>query len=555
MLSHLHIQNFAIAPELELEFEDGFTVITGETGAGKSILVDALGLLLGERSDVNWVRHGAERAQLSAEFSLPGSHPARAWLEEAELSSGDSCLLRRSITDKGRSRAWINGTPVTVSQLGTLGRLLVEIHGQNEHLDLIRPAQQLQLLDRSGRHDELLDAVCRAHSQWHDIAQTLDVLESDSALTPAELDLLRYQHSELSSIALSPEALETLEQEHQLLSRQDELSELLNEANLQLTGDERSLVDELHRLAHRLSAVSQLDERIREACVMLEEAAINTQESATNLARVLSEMKNRHERLDAVRIQLSELGDLARKHRVDLHELPDKRDELNDRLRRAESCDEQRIALQQQLEESDRHYRAAAISLSEARNATAKRLSREVTVLMQELGMEGGVFHLIVSADPKATPLAHGMDRVSIEVSANPGMPPGSLAKIASGGELSRLSLAIKVAARSRDERIQIFDEVDAGIGGDTANIVGRQLARLSAQGQAFCVTHLAQVAVCADHQIRVAKLSSNKNVTIETALLEEDQRVVEIARMLSGRASKQSLAHARELLTSGTAH
>ena len=266
------------------------------------------------------------------------------------------------------------------------------------------------------------------------------MLFRSSALTPAELDLLRYQHSELSSIALSPEALETLEQEHQLLSRQDELSELLNEANLQLTGDERSLVDELHRLAHRLSAVSQLDERIREACVMLEEAAINTQESATNLARVLSEMKNRHERLDAVRIQLSELGDLARKHRVDLHELPNKRDELNDRLRRAESCDEQRIALQQQLEESDKHYRAAAISLSEARNATAKRLSREVTVLMQELGMEGGVFHLIVSADPEATPLAHGMDRVSIEVSANPGMPPGSLAKIASGGELSRLS-------------------------------------------------------------------------------------------------------------------
>jgi DNA repair protein RecN (Recombination protein N) len=549
MLSHLHIQDFAIAPELELDFEPGFTVITGETGAGKSILVDALGLLLGDRSDASWVRAGAERAQLHAEFTLAHNEAARRWLADAELGDEAQCLLRRSIAANGRSRAWINGTPVTVQQLGELGALLVELHGQNEHLSLTRAAQQLQLLDHSGRYASLRENVSAAHAEWRALERDFAALAESSALDAGELDLLRYQHQELEQHAIEPDALEALEAEHALLSRSGDLLESLDYGLAALTGEENALTDQLHRVIQRLTPFEEFDANIAEACKMLQEAAINAQEAGGSLRFALDRIDMSPERLEAVRLQLGQLGDLARKHHLTLEQLPEHRDELARRLEQAEDFEGHRAGLEQELAASLARYREIAARLSQARAEHAQALSERVTGLISELGMQGGVFELRVRPEPEGKPSRYGDDRIELLVSANPGFPPGPLAKIASGGELSRISLAIKVATASNEQRTQIFDEVDAGIGGDTANTVGRLLHRLSTGGQALCVTHLAQVAVCANRQLRVDKHTTADTVQLGTQLLDHKQRVEEIARMLSGRPSEQSLAHARELL------
>ncbi len=552
MLSHLHIQDFAIAPELDLEFTPGFTVITGETGAGKSILVDALGLLLGDRSDANWVRPGAERAQLSAEFDLEQNETARRWLAETELGDKPHCLLRRSIAANGRSRAWINGTPVTVQQLGELGALLVELHGQNEHLALTRTAQQLQLLDTCGDYPEALREVARAHERWRALETEFRQLQSSSALPEAELDLLRYQVEELEQHALAPEQVEELEAEHQRLSRSGELVECLDFGLAALDGEEQSLVDDLHRVLGRLRAFESLDPNIAESCRMLEEAAINAQEAGASLRHAQDAIDLSPERLEAVRRQLGHLGDLSRKHHVPLEQLPERLAKLEQRLQRAGNFEEHREALEQSLGAALADYRQAASELSARRRRHAETLSDRVTALMAELGMEGGVFQLLITHAEERSPSARGDDQVDLLVSANPGLPPGPLAKIASGGELSRISLAIKVATAGNERRTQIFDEVDAGVGGETANTVGALLQRLATRGQALCVTHLAQVAVRADQQLSVHKRTTSGAVSVDTRLLNEQQRVEEVARMLSGQASEQSLAHARELLAGG---
>jgi DNA repair protein RecN (Recombination protein N) len=549
MLTHLQIQDFAIAPKLELEFEPGFTVITGETGAGKSILVDALGLLLGDRSDASWVRAGAERAELNAEFDVAGNLPARRWLTDAELGSDGCCLLRRSIAANGRSRAWINGMPVTVQQLGQLGDLLVELHGQNEHLRLTRPAEQLRLLDAGGAYQDEMREARERYQDWKALDDELGELQASSSLSAGEQDLLRYQVSELQEHALAAEPLEALEDEHRLLSRSGELLQVLGSSLEALEDDGQNLVDELYRVGTRLEPFQEFGRDIAEARQMLEEAGINAREAAAGLRRALDRIDLQPDRLQAVERQLGQLGDLARKHQVKLEDLPARRDELSARLERSENFTEQREALERRVNAALESYRAAAAGLSRQRLAHAANLSESVTGLMQDLGMKGGVLQLRVTHDPEARPAARGDDHVELRVSANPGFPPGPLAKIASGGELSRISLAIKVAAAGSEQRTQVFDEVDAGIGGETANTVGQLLRRLSANGQALCVTHLAQVAVCADRQVQVNKETGKDSVQVDSRLLDEQQRVEEIARMLSGRASEQSLAHARELL------
>jgi DNA repair protein RecN (Recombination protein N) len=553
MLSHLHIQDFAIAPELDVEFHPGFTVITGETGAGKSILVDALGLLLGDRSDASWVRAGAERAELSADFGIGGNQAARRWLQDAELASGDQCLLRRSIAANGRSRAWINGTAVTIQQLAELGELLVELHGQNEHLALTRPREQLRLLDACGNYAEELQRTAGAYRDWKSRSEDFAQLEASTAIAPAEAELLRYQHEELQAHALPAAELRALEEEHRLLSHSGELLATLSDCLDTLDRDDGGILGELHRVQHRLRGLQDLDRGMAEAGRMLEEAAINIQETAGSLRHALDRVDLSPERLAAVRSQLDRLGDLARKHQLPMEQLASRRDELGERLERSEHYAERRARLRAEVAQALADYRAAADALSQRRRTQAEALSERVTGLMAELGMADGIFRLETTAPADAPPSPQGSDRAQILVSANPGMPAGPLAKIASGGELSRISLAIKVATARGEQRTQVFDEVDAGIGGDTANTVGRLLQRLAADGQALCVTHLAQVAARANRQLRVDKQTVEGLLRVDTRLLDEAQRIAEIARMLSGSASEQSLAHARELLKSNS--
>jgi len=554
MLSHLHISNFAIVPELELEFREGFTAITGETGAGKSILVDALGLLLGDRSDAAWVRSGAERADLAAEFSVEHNAAAREWLQESELSAGEACLLRRTISRNGRSRAFINGSPVTLAQIQTLGNLLVEIHGQNEHLRLAKSGEQFRLLDGSGDYTRDIESVQSAFAAWKRITAELHVLETDTSVSAADLEFLGFQLDELQQYDLAADAIAKLQTEHDRLAAGGELQEVLTAAiellePASVTGP-TGVNAGLGTMLGRLQSFVQLDNDISDACQMLQEASLNCSEAVNSLSTARDRVDLNPARFEEVVDMLSQLNDLARKHRVQIDGLEEFRDRLSARIKRAGSSEQRRNKLEVELAKALETYRQAALQLHVNRAQHAGELSRQVLALMVELGMAGGSFELAASHHPEGTPTPRGDDRLQINISANPGSTPGPLNKIASGGELSRISLAIKVAASGESESVtQIFDEVDAGIGGATANAVGQLLKRLSLKGQALCVTHLAQVAVCATHQLQVRKESGQVTTVVDTSLLDSKNRVDEIARMLSGRISKQSRAHAIELL------
>jgi len=554
MLKHLHISNFAIVPSLELDFLPGFTAVTGETGAGKSILIDALGLLLGERSDANWVRPGEERAELTAEFDIGGNVAAQAWLTDADLEAGERCLLRRTINNSGRSRAFINGSPVTVAQLQTLGGLLVEIHGQNEHLQLTSAAALFRLLDDSGDYRDELDAVGKRHAEWKAAQDELDTLEGQTAVPAAELEFLKFQLDELGQFDLGTEAIAELQTEHERLAAGDALLDAVSDSMERLDpesgGDADGVHGGLNQVLAKLRSFEHLDKDIAASCQMLAEASVNTIEAVTALRAARERIDIDPARFAAVDDSLARLSGLARKHGVAMESLAAVRDALAARVEAAGSAAERRDELQARTKALLDNYRRAARALHDKRSAHAHKLAQRVTRLLSDLGMAGGRFELEVSHDAQRAPGRRGDDRLQVLVSANPGLPPGPLAKIASGGELSRVSLAIKAAASGRHEAMtQVFDEVDAGIGGDTANTVGRLLQRLAGSGQALCVTHLAQVAVCATHQLQVSKAAGADSTRVETRLLGAEERVDEVARMLSGRLSEQSRAHARELL------
>jgi DNA repair protein RecN (Recombination protein N) len=551
MLLHLHIKNFAIVPGLEQEFSPGFTAISGETGAGKSILVDALGLLLGARSDASWVRDGSDRAELTAEFALATNPAATHWLREHELDDGDQCLLRRSIQASGRSRAWINGTPVPISQLAELGNLLVEVHGQNEHVRLAKARQQRALLDRTGDYEASLEAVAVAYEAWQSAETALRETMESAALPASEMEFLRFQPKELETASLEPEAIAELEREHRLLAASGDLLKALDRCQAWLDQDEQGAAVLLQDALQALEPYTELEPAVAEARRMLDEALINTREAAATLDQVSAGVDLDPARLQQVTDRLSALGDLSRKHGVELEALAGVRETLHDRLDRAAHFDERREALEAEVAGCLEAYRSAARDLSERRARHAAELGSRVEQLMQQLGMGGGTFVIDVSHDPEAQPSALGSDRVDMLVSANPGMKPAPLARVASGGELSRISLALKVATADSGARTQVFDEIDTGVGGDTANAVGQLLQAVSEGGQALCVTHLAQVAVRADQQLQVSKRAAKRSTSVDTRVLDGPERVEEIARMLGGSVSDQSRAHAQEMLES----
>ena len=559
MLNHLHIRNFAIVPSLDLDIREGFTAITGETGAGKSILVDALALLLGDRSDAGWVRAGAERAELTAEFSVANNKDAQKWLSDSELSANGNCLLRRTINANGRSRAFINGSPVTVAQIQSLGHLLVELHGQLEHLRLTKTAEQFKLLDNSGNYAKELNRVQSTFASWQRVAAELGRLNHETSISTPDLEFLNFQLAELQQHELSAQAISDLETEHDRLAAGGALLEALTYSIELLQPGSASgragINSELNNTLARLQEFIPLDTDICDACQMLQEAAVNCGEAINSLRAARDRVDLNPSRFEGVANILGQLHDLARKHRVRMDGLEEVMDKLSTRIERAGSSEQRRSELEAELQICLDDYRKTAKILHRKRTQHASELSNRVIELMAELGMAGGTFELMVSLNPQATPSPRGDDELQIMISANPGIPPGPLNKIASGGELSRISLAIKVAASGGDESItQVFDEVDAGIGGDTANAVGRLMKRLSANrlsgsGQALCVTHLAQVAVCARHQLLVRKASGGGATSVDTSLLDSDDRVDEVARMLSGKISEQSRAHAIELL------
>ncbi|NIP16951.1 MAG: DNA repair protein RecN [Xanthomonadales bacterium] len=512
--------------------------------------MDALGLLLGDRSDSSWVRPGAERAELGATFDLSDNAPAVRWLADRELGGDPECLLRRSISAGGRSRAWINGIPVTLQQLAELGSLLVELHGQNEHISLTSRSRQLELLDASGDYEAQISKTRDAHGAWKALDTELNELLQSAALPPGEIDLLRFQLGELNQHALEPDVLADLETEHRRLASGGALIEGLARALERLEAEDLGITGGLQNVLQSIETFAELDPGITDAVRILQEASINCAEATLSLRQASDRIDLDPGRLEDVSGRLAALGDLSRKHRVPMEKLCVQREALAARLENAEHFDQRRDELDSRLSVALERYRAAATELSASRSRHADKLSASVAALMAELGMPGGQFEIRVEPDPESEPSPGGDDQVALMVSANPGMPVGPLAKIASGGELSRISLAIKAATRRGGGGLtQIFDEVDAGIGGETANAVGLMLYRLASGGQALCVTHLAQVAAFAAHHLQVNKDTSGDSTHLAAALLDAGGRTDEVARMLSGRVSDQSRAHAAELL------
>ncbi|TDR39143.1 DNA replication and repair protein RecN [Tahibacter aquaticus] len=551
MLRSLYVKDFAIVGEADINFQAGLSVVTGETGAGKSLLVDALLLLSGARSDSSVIRHGCDRAELTADFDLADAIAARDWLAAEELDDDGACQLRRVIRAEGSSRAWINGRPVTLAQLSALSEHLIEIHGQHEHQALLDRNHQLQLLDAFGEHADALAAVRLPARRWREIGQRMAGLSSH-ADHGEQLALLERQLLDLDRYALSEAQLAELNEMHKRLANAGQLVAGSNSVAELIDGDsEFALRRSLARARHELAKLAEIDPGLNATAELLESLEIQLGEAADTLSRYQDGLELDPERLQELDAQLSKLHELSRRHRLPVHELKNRAEELRgevDTLRNAGSLlqelERERTALAQD-------YRKAAQTLTTLRQQTAQRLGHEVSQLMGELGMSGGRFEVDLEASSKDEPDALGAERCEFLVSANQGQSPRPLRKVASGGELSRISLAIEVAALGLDEvGTMVFDEVDSGIGGAVAEVVGQKLRRLGSTRQALCVTHLAQVAAQGHQHFRVSKASRDGETFTRIEALDDKSRRDEIARMLGGiEITKETLAHARQML------
>lgn len=552
MLTQLNVRDFAIVEAAEIALGAGLTVVSGETGAGKSLLVDALLLLSGARADSLAVRAGCERAELSATFEIAALPPVQAWLAENDLDDGPECLLRRVIRAEGPSRAWINGRPVTMQMLADVASRLVEIHGQHEHQALLDRARQLELLDAFGQHGELVATVAHEAAQWHELERQRHALSQRTGDDGERTELLRHHLRELQGVVLTAEALQSLETEHRRLAHQGESAEACANARALLDGEhESALLPTLARARHLIEQAQRTDSRLADIVSLLESATVELREAAGALDAYLDGVDLDPARLQQVEAQLTRLHDLARKHRVPAADLAARRDAIEQELAAAENADATLAQLADRQRVALDAWRSATDRLSAARTRTADRLGRDVTGLMAELGMAGGRFDIALEPITSTEPDRQGRERAEFQVSANPGQPPRPLRKVASGGELSRIALALEVAAIGNDPvPTMVFDEVDSGVGGAVAEILGQKLRRLGHEAQVLCVTHLPQVAAQGHAHLRVHKEArQNRTRTLVTAL-SEHERVQEIARMLGGLdITDTTLAHARQML------
>ncbi|MBC7199291.1 DNA repair protein RecN [Stutzerimonas balearica] len=557
MLVHLSVHNYAIVEHLDLELQRGMTVISGETGAGKSIMLDALGLALGDRADSSVVRQGADKADILASFDLADIPDAQAWLAARDLDNDGPCILRRVITAEGRSRGYINGSPCPQGDLKALGELLIDIHSQHEHQSLLKPDTHRRLLDEYAGAQELARQVHLAAQRWKQTRQTLDRLSNASDEQRARHQLLSYQLEELENLALGEHELEQLEQEHknlanagQLLGACQQVMELCSE------NDAGNVLSALTSSLQRLTAFQGQSGALGEAVNLLASAQIQVEEAVGELNRFIDHFDADPQRQQALEERLDAIYSLARKHRVQPAELPELQQRLLSELESLNADDEAVERLGEELEAYARHYLEKAEELSRVRQAAATCLGEAVEDEIQRLGMPGGRFSVVLKPVAPGENPPHGLELVEFLVSANPGQPPRALAKVASGGELSRISLAIQVitAQTSRTPTL-VFDEVDVGIGGPTAEIVGQLLRRLGERGQVLTVTHLPQVAAQGHNHLFVHKARGADETRTAVAELNGDARVEEVARMLGGvDLTEQSLAHARQMVSTAQA-
>ena len=557
MLTHIHVRNLAIVDEIEVELSAGMTTLTGETGAGKSILVDALGLVLGDRADSSVVRYGCERAEISAAFHIQ-QHPAICcWLTEQELDRDGECQLRRIINREGRTRGYINGQAVPMQSLRELGEQLVDIHGQHEHQSLLRGGVQRQLLDSFGAHQALLEQLAALYNDWKTVNTELQGGFENDAERDARLDLLRYQHQELESLELGSADIKHIDEEHARQANAGRLLESSRQGLEHLDADDApSASSLLNQTLEELGELAAVDSGLEETVQLLGEAAVLLSESIDSLRQYAERIDIDPHRLQWLEQRIGILHDLARKHRCNPEDLPAVAANIRKELDNIEHADEHREALQARLATLHQDYLDSARQLTAKRTRTAKNFSRKISDAMQTLGMAGGVFSVRIKPRAGKVFSPQGMDDIEFMVSANSGQPLQPMSKVASGGELSRISLSIQVISADSDTiPTLIFDEVDSGIGGGVAEIVGQQLRGLGTERQVLCVTHLPQVAALAHQQLQVSKLSGKDTTRTRIRTMNEEERIDELARMLGGvRITRQTREHAREMLLQGQA-
>lgn len=551
MLAQLTISNFAIVRELEIDFHAGMTAITGETGAGKSIAIDALGLCLGNRADGSMVRLGASRADICARFTLADTPSAKHWLADNQLDEGHDCLLRRTISSDGRSRGFINGTPVPLSQLRELGQHLIQIHGQHAHQLLLKPEHQKDLLDAYSDQPLLLAEMRAAYQNWHQSCRQLAQYQQQMNERESRRQLLQYQLKELNEFSPQPGEYEQIDEEYKRLANSGQLLSLSQSALYLLAdGEEQNIVSMLYTARNQLTELAELDSKMNELIIMLDEASIQISEASDELRHYSERLDMDPNRLYELEQRLSRQMNLARKHHVSAEELPELHRQL---LEEQKALDEQETNQAELSEAVQVHYQQAvtiAKQLHDKRQYFADELTHLITQSMQALSMPHGKFKIQVQFEPEHLSI-EGADRLEFQVTTNPGQPLQALAKVASGGELSRIALAIQViTAQKMETPALIFDEVDVGISGPTAAIVGRLLRQLGESTQVMCVTHLPQVAGCGHQHYFVSKETDGEVTETQMNRLDKKARLQELARLLGGsEVTRNTLANAKELL------
>jgi len=553
MLKSLEIHNYAIVDQLSLDFDEGMTVLSGETGAGKSILLGALGLTLGDRADTQVVAANAKRAEISTSYQIDKLSDVISWLVEHELDSDDECIIRRTISSDGRSRAYINGQPVPLQVVRELGAMLVEIHGQHAHQSLLKREGQQLLLDQFAAHLPLLTEVSNLYKQWQQILKQLSEIEEQQQERQALEELLNFQIAELETLNLSHTELSELDTEHRHLSHANQLMQDSHQALRQIESDEQgsgqnSTISTLSTTAAALQQLQQIDNELATVAELVDSATIQLQEAAGELRNYLERLEVDPQRLDEIEQRLAEIHQIARKHHIKPDELPSLLEKLTQQRQQQGNTQEQIELLRNQLADDEARYHQAAQKLSRSRHNAAKTLSQEVTQNIQQLGMGEGIFEVRLNIQQQ--PTIHGMEQIEFLIQTNAGQSIQPLNKIASGGELSRISLAIQVVNAAQKQRpTMIFDEVDVGVGGSTAEMVGKQLQKVGSNSQVICVTHQPQVAAHAHHHFRISKLSDGIQTRTEVSLLDQQQRIAEIARMSGGiEVTQQTLSHAKAM-------
>ncbi len=554
MLTNIYIKNFAIIDTQDIQFKAGLNVLSGETGAGKSILIDALGLQLGDRADSGWVRQGETRCHIQSEYTLPPHSPINDWLKENEFDDENEhgneayqCQLRRTLNSDGKSKSYINGLPTTLANTKQIGEMLVDIHGQHTHQSLTHPEKQLGLLDSFANHNKLLQSVRAAYLQWKKLCQQKQQLLQNDGNLSDKIELLRYQLNEMSELNLTANEFSELAEKQKSLAAGQHVLEHSEMIQQQLN-DDQGITSQINQLVHLAEKIEEKDERFQEITNLFNQASIYLDEANSSLNKYIERIDLDPEQLAQIENRMGELHNLARKHHREPDTLLELQTEIAQQLEEIEQAESQLKNIDNNIAQAEKDYLALAEKLHQKRQVAAQSLCKSVHKNLQALNLENAVFEIELS--PSKQYRANGIDNALFMFTPNPGQGSKPLHKIASGGELSRVSLAIQVASvAQKSDATLIFDEVDSGVGGATAEVIGRLLKTLAQYNQIICVTHLAQVAAFADHHIKINKQVKAGKTFTSFEYLDDKTRLDELARMSGGiHMDKKTQEHAKNL-------